>query len=273
MNQIETTQGTLYTQMEMEQPVSLQGWPGQLAVFSTRSPDKDTANEDSAGVLSLGGEAGVLMVADGLGGLPAGEEASGLLVSTLLERLGQVAPDTQENLRETILDGLDHANQQIMAQGSGGATTLVLVEVQGARIRSYHVGDSIVLVVGQRGKIKLQTVPHSPVGYAVESGMLNEDEALQHEDRHLVSNIVGCNDMRVEVSGTYTLAPRDTLILASDGLADNLTVQEITEIMRKGPLHESLQQLVQVCRERMLSPAPEQPSHCDDLTVVAYRSR
>jgi serine/threonine protein phosphatase PrpC len=260
-----------FFQLDMDAPLRLAGAPGQVAVYSGRAPHKDSSNEDAAGVLPMGETGAVLMVADGVGGLPAGEEASRLVIETIAGQLQALPEASRDNLRETILDGLDVANRRIMAETSGGATTLVLVEVQGRQIRTYHAGDSIVLVFGQRGKIKLQTVPHSPVGYAVESGMLDEDAALQHEDRHLVSNIVGVADMRVEVGGTLILDDRDTLLLASDGLADNLTVQEIVDIMRKGRLEQSLAQLVSACRERMNHPVADQPSHSDDLTVVAFR--
>jgi serine/threonine protein phosphatase PrpC len=259
-----------FFQMNMETPLRLTGLPGQVAVYSARAPDRETPSEDAAGVLRIGAQGAVLMVADGVGGLPAGEDASRLVVETIAGLLQALPEDASDNLRETILNGLDEANRRIMDETSG-ASTLALVEVQGRQIRTYHAGDSIVLVMGQRGRIKLQTVPHSPIGYAVESGMLDEDAALQHADRHLVSNIVGVADMRVEVGGTLTLDDRDTLILASDGLADNLTVQEIVDIMRKGPLHKSLARLVGKCRERMITPSVDQPSHSDDLTVVAYR--
>ncbi len=271
MNQDQHSHLEHFFQMDMETPVRLTGLPGQVAVYSARAPDKETPSEDAAGVLRIGDNGAVLMVADGVGGLPAGEDASRLVVETIASLLQALPEANGDNLRETILNGLDEANRRIMSETGGGASTLVLVEVQGRQIRTYHAGDSIVLVIGQRGKIKLQTVPHSPVGYAVESGMLDEDEALQHADRHLVSNIVGVADMRVEMGGSLNLDDRDTLIIASDGLADNLTVQEIVEIMRKGPLHKSLAQLVSKCRERMVTPTADQPSHSDDLTVIAYR--
>ncbi|MCW8874681.1 MAG: protein phosphatase 2C domain-containing protein, partial [Gammaproteobacteria bacterium] len=170
-----------FFQWNTDAPLRLAGMPGQVAVFSGRAPHKETPNEDAAGVLCMGDASTVLMVADGVGGLPAGEDASRLVIETIAGELQALPVETRDNLRETILNGLDVANRRIMAETSGGASTLVLVEVQGRQVRTYHAGDSIVLVFGQRGRIKLQTVPHSPVGYAVESGMLDEDEALQHE--------------------------------------------------------------------------------------------
>ncbi|MEN8164347.1 MAG: ATP-binding protein, partial [Acidobacteriota bacterium] len=48
-------------------------------------------------------------------------------------------------------------------------------EIDGRSIRPYHVGDSQAVVCGQRGKLKLQTMAHAPVAYAVEAGVLDED--------------------------------------------------------------------------------------------------
>ena len=106
--------------------------------------------------------------------------------------------DNRAELRDAILNGFEDANGAVQALGIGAATTLAVVEVKENIVRPYHVGDSMILVVGQRGKIKLQSVPHSPVGYGVESGLLDEKEAMYHEERHLVSNVVGSPDMRIE---------------------------------------------------------------------------
>jgi len=100
-----------------------------------------------------------------------------------------------------------------------------------------------ILLVGQRGKRKLQNVAHSPVGFAVEAGLLDESEAMHHEDRHIVSNMLGAADMRIEVGSSRRIAPRDTLLIASDGLSDNLDPEEMVERMRAGPLLEGARRL------------------------------
>jgi serine/threonine protein phosphatase PrpC len=129
----------------------------------------------------------------------------------------------------------------------------------------------MILAVGQRGRVKLQTVSHSPVGYAYEAGLLDETEAMHHEDRHLVSNVIGSPDMRIEIGPPVCLAPRDTLLLASDGLLDNLYNDEIVERARKGPLKGVVHSLAGACRERMTHPQQGAPSKPDDLTLVVFR--
>lgn len=260
----------LFAQTDMTGPEQFEMVSGQVLVFTHRSPEKETANEDCAALIPYDDANGVLVIADGLGGLPGGSTASNLAVRRLKKSIEKAAQE-QTPLREAILNGIERANQDILAQASGAATTIAVVEIQHDRMRPYHVGDSMILLCGQRGKKKLQSVAHSPVGYAVESGMLDVDEAVHHEERHLVSNVVGAPDMRIEIGTTRRIAARDTLILASDGLFDNLYLDEIVEIIRKGDLQATALHLVELTRERMNATQGNLPCHPDDLTFILYR--
>ena len=243
---------------------------GVAAVYTTRCPEKETPNEDAAALIACGPVSGVLAVADGFGGQPAGEQAARLALQSLAEALEQ-ALASGGTLRAGILDGFEKANEAVKDLGVGAATTLVAVEIDDQRARSYHVGDSMALIVGQRGKLKLQTVSHSPIGYAVEAGWLPEDEALHHEDLHIVSNMVGSPEMRIEIGPNLRLRPRDTVLLASDGLFDNLPSQEVADLVRKGPLTDVAAALAAECDRRMRIPDAGQPSKPDDLTFVLFR--
>jgi PPM family protein phosphatase len=247
---------------------------GIAGVFSARSPDKTSDSEDAAVLIPFGDqkdECGVLAIADGMGGQPAGALAASLAVQAMHDSVRQADPVTESSLREAILTGFEEANRVVNAIGVGAATTLIVVEIQPDSIRPYHAGDSLIILLGQRGKIKLQTVSHSPVGYAVEAGLLKPDEAMHHEDRHIVSNMVGSSGMRIEIGPMLELSPRDTLIVASDGLFDNLHTEEILELARKGPIEEVVQNLAMECRNRMNEPKEGQPSKPDDLTFIVYR--
>ena len=244
--------------------------PAQLCVASSRCPHGDADNEDAVLVVRPDGDSLVLAVADGVGGLPAGESASSLALKAMRDALRVRLADGTD-LREAILSGFDRANRAVLAHAGGGATTLAVVEVVRGRLRSYHVGDSGVLVFGGRGRMRLQTIAHSPVGYAVEAGVLDEQEAMSHEDRHLVSNVVGDRDMHLGMSSPVSLNPRDTVLLASDGLFDNAYTDEVVERLRKGPLARSTAELVATCRQRMEQPVRGLPSKPDDLTLVAFR--
>lgn len=243
---------------------------GQAVVFSARSPAKSTANEDAAVIVPSGDFGGVLAVADGCGGHFGGDQAAAIAVTTIHDLVSS-APEKGQSLRESVMDSFEEANRRIAALGIGAATTLALVEVQEGTARAYHCGDSSIIITGQRGRVKLESLAHAPVAYAVEAGVLDPVEALHHEDRSLISNIVGAPDMRIDVGSAIELAARDTVLIASDGLTDNLSVAEIVTIIRKGPLKEAGDALARLCRDRMVSTDPAHPAAQDDLTFVLFR--
>ncbi len=176
-------------------------------------------------------------------------------------------------MRSAILDAMEKANQTILTSGKRSATTLVVVEIAGKRLRCYHVGDSELLVAGQRGRIKQRIIPHSPTGFAVEAGLLDEEEAVQHEQRHVIFNVIGAPNMRVDISTAIDLAPLDTVLLTSDGVLDNLYIDEIVELIRTGPLAAAADRLVEATRSRMEKRQASDPSKPDDVAVVLYRQR
>ncbi len=267
--------GAVLAEAEMAEVVAFEFAGGTAAVYSNRSPLKSTPNEDVAALWPVGSTGGVLAIADGLGGHAGGERASLLAIETIQQSLNETLTGGEngeaEGLRGAILNGIEAANRSIRELGCGAATTLALVEIQDRTIRSYHVGDSAVLVTGQRGKLKLQTIPHSPVGYAVEAGLINEEDAIHHEARHVISNVIGSEQMRIEMGPHVEMAPRDTLVLASDGLFDNLLPSEIVELVRSGPLDQAVNDLAEEAQRRMTSQLGAAPSKPDDLTVIAYR--
>ena len=247
---------------------------GAAAVYCAPNPVGDHANEDASMVVPVSDGATILAVADGMGGQPAGQRASEVALDALATSVGAaVAPGNarEGSLRTAILDGFEAANERVAAAGSGAGTTLAVVAVEGDTVRPYHVGDSAIVVLGQRGKIRLHTVSHSPVGYAVESGLLDASDAMHHEDRHIVSNFVGAPDMHIEVGPPLVLRPRDTLVMGSDGLFDNLHLEEVVSIVRKGPLPGAAEALAKECRRRMTEPEPGHPSKPDDVTFILYR--
>lgn len=201
-----------------------------------------------------------------------GHKASSIAVQTICEH---VSDWQAADLRPAILDGIEAANTEIIDLGIGAATTLAIVEINQGRARGYQIGDSQALVAGQRGLIKWQSTPHSPVGYAIEAGMLDEAEAMFHEDRHLVSNMLGMREMHIDVGPAIELAPRDSVIIGSDGLFDNVTTEEVIRIGRAGDPVERVNRLARLSSDRMTCHdsaifGGSIPGKPDDLTILLY---
>jgi serine/threonine protein phosphatase PrpC len=228
-----------------------------------------TPNEDVSAFVPRSPDQGVLIVADGLGGHANGGQASRLAVEQVVKSLENLDPQVEE-LRPAILDGIESANTAVCALGNGSASTLAIAEIRSGVVRTYHVGDSAILLTGSRGRIKLQTIAHSPIGYAVESGMIDEADAIYHEDRHMISNVIGTNNMRIEIGSPIRMAPRDRLVLASDGLLDNLFPHEIVEMVRIGPVSRAVVRLAGEALSRMVTESANVPSKPDDLTIIGF---
>jgi serine/threonine protein phosphatase PrpC len=254
----------------MELPRTMPFARGTAALYSAPCPGEGRTNEDALALIPLGEHSGVLAVADGLGGQPGGDRAARMAVESLALSL-ESARRQDGYYREAILDGVETANREILSLGIGAGTTLAVVEIREKAARAYHVGDSEILLVGQRGRIRFRSVPHSPVGYGVEAGLIGRRDALGHEDRHLLSNLVGSPEMRIEIGPVVRLRPRDVVLLASDGLHDNLHAGEVVDTVRKGAVSRSADELARIGSERMLSPAQGEPSKPDDMSFILYR--
>ncbi len=264
------TEAKLYTGETALEIHSFETALGSVAIAIAACAEKGSANEDSAAIIPVNNECLILAVADGVGGSPAARKASNLAVETLRESLRSVE-EADARVRTTVLDGIEVANLRLLDLGTGSATTMVAADIRDGFVRTYHVGDSAAWLCGQRGAMKLQTTPHSPVGFAVHSGFIDEAEALGHEELHVISNVMGSNDMRIEIGPRVPVAPRDTLLLASDGLFDNVLQDEIVEIMRKGPVADAAAALWQLARQRMDGSDPTKPSKPDDFSCILFR--
>lgn len=270
LTRLQPGDSTLFLQSALAEPQLFELAGGTVAVSSLSGYGGDRENEDAAVIICTGEDSAVFAVADGMGGTPKGGAAAAIAVRRLCEAV-VASMDEALDVRLGILNAFELANQQIMAEHAGSGTTLAVAEVCGSSLRTYHVGDSFVMVTGQRGRMKVMTLAHSPVAYGIEAGLIDADEAMSHEDRHLVSNSMGQADMRIDVGASFDLSARDTLLLASDGLSDNLHVEEIVATVRKGPLDRAASSLAERALARMRSADAEQPCKPDDLTFALFR--
>lgn len=249
-------------------PLNVDIAEGSCSVYTQSSPLSANQNEDALLVSQFEGTYGLIAVADGVGGGRAGGQASELTLKTIATEVAH-SQDSEESFRSCIINGIEKANQAVLKLGIGAATTVAILELHPGTYRSYHVGDSFVQVFGQRGKEKYLTIDHTPVGYAREAGMVSEQDAYEHPDRHVLTNVVGSQEMRIEIGPIRSMDPKDTIIVATDGLSDNLTGQEISRHICQGKLPDCARQLATRCKKRMLS--DERISKPDDLTFAIYR--
>lgn len=244
----------------------------ELGYYSQQCPDKNTPNEDSLGFY-LEGKKAVLAVADGVGGYPNGEVASSLIISAIINQFKKNNPNNLTDAREIILSAIEQSNHKLIHDYVGGKTTLTLCVIINDILQSFQIGDSCLIVCGQKGLLKHKPLEHSPVGMAVAAKLISEKAALTHPERHIISNVVGDAHMHIEMGPQIALGDFDTVLLASDGLSDNLTTQQLIELVRKESIDEVMHKLTDYAQQMRDPTKAQKINKMDDVSFIICRQK
>jgi len=227
---------------------------------------KRRLNED---VYLLDEEAGVYLVADGMGGHAAGEVASRVATDEILRTFKSAPNETDETWPEhwdtdlsatanLIVDSIVAGHHRVtMAMNKDaelkgmGTTVVVAVHLPGdGKLVVCHVGDSRAYRF-RNGDLALLTSDHSWVHEQVEAGFLTEEAARSHPLKNVVTQALGGNsEPRVDVIEDE-IREDDLYLLCSDGLNSMLTDDEIAAVLETGgPLEDTCNQLIAEANER-----------------------
>jgi PPM family protein phosphatase len=215
-----------------------------------------TNNEDSA-------HAGrrLLALADGIGGMPAGELASDIAVRTLA--MLDDAPSTEDALT-ALRRAAEAANREILQvsesdpANDGMGTTATAVLLSGDQLALLHVGDSRAYL-HRHGELSRLTKDDTFVQSLVDQGLLSPEEARHHPRRSVVTQAL----QGLEYEPTLTLQPAqlgDRLLLCSDGLSDVVRDDTIGHALGRYPDRTQ-------CAEQLVKLALDAGS-TDNITVV-----
>ncbi len=96
-----------------------------------------------------------------------------------------------------------------------------------------HVGDSRAYLF-RTGDLEQLTHDHTVVMEMVRSGMLTVSQAVTHPRRHMLSRVIGMEDVTVDEM-TLTLHDGDRILLCSDGLTGLVGDEAISMVLRTAP--------------------------------------
>lgn len=179
----------------------------------------------------------LIAVADGMGGHNAGEVASSMAVSMLLQHSERTFSSVSElvELISDINSAIHHEAKSTNGQRGMGTTLTAAALVADSEVPHVlvaNVGDSRTYLL-RDGELRQITVDHSYVQELVHEGVLTPEEARQHPRRNIVTRALGI-DSRVEVdSWTIPLMPNDRFLLCSDGLVDEVLVVDVTKTLKQ----------------------------------------
>ena len=177
-------------------------------------------------------------VADGMGGHNAGEVASALATSLLLERAaGQTLTPEWFVDAITVINRTIHESAAESTERRGMGTTicaLALVQPQEEssepqQVALANVGDSRIYLA-RSGTFRQLSVDHSYVQELVTEGLITEEEARVHPRRNIVTRALGIDDRVAVDSWLIPLFAGDRFILCSDGLVDEVPTADIAAL-------------------------------------------
>ncbi|WNO60992.1 PP2C family protein-serine/threonine phosphatase [Rheinheimera sp. MMS21-TC3] len=193
-------------------------------------------------------DAGVWVVADGMGGHAAGDVASQLVVETIssvVKRCQQVSVRVLTEALHQANKELCHYSEQELNGNTAGSTVVILL-VDKFHYHFLWVGDSRGYIL-RDNVLRQLTRDHSQVNEMVEQGLLDSSEAESHELANVITRAVGVdNHVSVDVvSGVWQ--PGDLFLLCTDGLNKELSDSEIKQYLNnniadanKALLHSTL---------------------------------
>jgi protein phosphatase len=160
------------------------------------------------------------VVADGMSGHPAGDRASQLAVSTLVQEY--YAPGDLDPAPRLVYS-VKAANARIHQEGErdpvrrGMGTTIACALIRGWQLVVAHVGDSRVYLV-RGGTATPLTRDHTWVAEAVARGVLSADQAASHPQAHRLGRSLGSHSTIEVDTAQCELAAGDRLLLCTNGL-------------------------------------------------------
>lgn len=203
--------------------------------FYTHKGRARDGNEDSYFILP---KEKVYIVADGLGGYLAGQQASGLAVSTIAEyfKNKDISDNGKTEIKEHLVSAVEFANLRILQKAKesidmrGMATTVVMLHINGNIGYFANAGDSRAYILRNRELVQI-TEDHSYVSELVKSGSLSEEEARNHSERHKITKALGVDLMVKPDIYNINIEEDDIILLCSDGLYGEVSKEEITDIL------------------------------------------
>ena len=228
--------------------------------------------EGSATGYGADGRGLLFMVADGMGGAAAGEIASEMAVSTVLEMLAGRWRDGStvdpSAFASALREAGEEANRRIHACAAehpeyrGMGTTATIAGLLGDTLYLAQVGDSRAYLV-RGGTARQITKDQSLLQRLVEAGEMTAEEAEKSERRNIILQALG-PEANVVIDLTHQQVRRgDVLILCSDGLSGLVRDEQISQVVAEAA------DMCEIC-ERLIT-AANQNGGPDNITVVAAR--
>jgi protein phosphatase len=225
---------------------------------------------------SLGEDGYAMVVADGMGGMNAGDVASMLAISTgvkLADKSVKWGFKINEKEARDLLNRVSAYFQEIdrrlteKSEGNrklfGMGTTMTLVYSVGVHLFLIHVGDSRAYLF-RRGHLEQLTRDHTVAQALADAGHIRQEDVRKHSKRNTLTNYLGGHAGKIKADVRWLrLEDRDRILICSDGLTDMVDDPAISACLaaEEDP-DRAAEQLLQLALDR---------GGKDNVTIVVAR--
>lgn len=232
--------------------------------------------QDTTQSIDLGKNGCLLVVADGMGGLNAGEVASDIAIKTVqqsfldadLDKIGKNPKSVEKFMLDVVVKAdtiiKKHVEENPSTRGMG--TTLIFVWVLGRTAHLVWCGDSRAYIYNKVSGLIRFSKDHSYVQQLVDEGKLDEDLAFDHPDSNVITRCLGDfpEKARPEYKA-YELNAGDLIIVCTDGLCGVCRDSEILPVIQDETLN------IEQKKHRLIQTALEAGGY-DNVTLALFET-
>lgn len=254
--------------------VSSEATPGYASFANGGAPD---------GTVTIGDGGVVMVVADGMGGMNAGEVASAIAIDVAAKTFendqctrakdavsrGRILEDIIRRADAAVKDDASHDGEH-----AGMGSTMIMAWLVGNELTVTWIGDSRAYLYRPGTGILALSRDHSYVQELANSGVLTYEETFGHPQGNIVTRSLGDPSQTARPETVqYTVGDGDVIMLCSDGLSGVLRDRPLDRDV-KTPTLESVIAAnahdVAACRRALMSAAREADWY-DNVTVMLCR--
>lgn len=198
-------------------------------------------------VCPLGDKGALLVVADGMGGLNAGEVASQIAIDTIKEwfaadKITAEVTESRFSIERFMNDAVVAADARIKQEGRehsesrGMGTTIVIGWLLGGKLYVSWCGDSRAYVYNHATGLHQLSVDHSYVQRLVEQHKISRHDAFDYPESNIITRSLSDATPKAHPESLlkpYTLCDGDIVMLCTDGLSGMLRDGDMADIMAR----------------------------------------
>lgn len=227
-----------------------------VGLVRTNNEDNFQASSDLSGgqmrwvnneICSLGDKGALIVVADGMGGMNAGEVASELAIETIREyfspeKLTAEVLKTRYTIEKYMNDAIVSADMKIKAvaksrpETKGMGTTIVIGWIIDDKLYISWCGDSRAYVYNPSAGLHQISKDHSYVQNLVDKGSITRDEAFDFPDSNIITRCLSDGTTKAKPESLlkpYEVCDNDIIMLCTDGLSGMIRDNEMESIIRQ----------------------------------------